>query len=577
MVTKDQDGIDNQSNELHSVGRLAALQASIGEIKGSLEAAPSWQASTALLAEVAWTSTRIERLQTAWGRKLTVALVGPSGAGKSTLLNALAGKELSASGITRPTTRQVIIYTHEMADAEDLLAYCGTDKVQIVTDYRATGLEHLILVDSPDTNTLPENQALLTRVLERADILLALFPALNPKLHDNITFLKPYVQLLPENAVIPILNWVDRVPLQELQEVILPDFKRWIAQEWRVATPIFLVSAKSSLPGITFPEDERPLHDINQIDALREYLVSSYNQASKVHDQRLASAEHLVDLLKRDCRAALCDKAAQRIAAREDLQDIGRRATQTLVRMPIRTSLPQNLATAVYTNLGQRWWGLVGWLILFWSLLLRLGAFFSHIVRRGRLTLPLGRSRTEQESLILTASELASWNYELEQLKAERWPPVTDALAAAGFSSVVRKPNTWTDWVAARTQQLNERWGLSYRDRLDKITEVLSFWGFQVLFNAPTLVLIGWLAYQTVAGFIRQEYLSLDYFRHSGITIGIVWLVSFILLQVIVSLALHGALKRSLKQVLAGETGAEAPLLDQFDALANLQDLCQSK
>ncbi|MCE5258259.1 MAG: hypothetical protein LLG44_04265, partial [Chloroflexi bacterium] len=51
----------------------------------------------------------------------------------------------------------------------------------------------------------------------------------------------------------------------------------------------------------------------------------------------------------------------------------------------------------------------------------------------------------------------------------------------------------------------------------------------------------------------------------------VVWLVSFILLQVIISLTLRGALKNSLKAVLAGESGSEAPLREQISALDALE------
>ncbi|MCE5259630.1 MAG: 50S ribosome-binding GTPase, partial [Chloroflexi bacterium] len=552
---------------LRGIGRIALIKSEMEEIETNLRAAFHWQPSTGLLAEAAWCKAKLEELQASWGRKLVVAIVGPSGAGKSTLLNALAGKELSATGITRPTTRQVIIYTRAMADADELLEHCGADQVQVVTDYHAVGLEHLILVDSPDTNTLPENQVLLTRLLERADLLLALFPAPNPKMHDNVAFLRPFVSLMPQDAVIPVLNWVDRVPLQELQEVILPDFKRWIADEWNTNTPIYLISAKSSTPGPQFAEDERPLHDINQFDALKTFLNSSFNQAGLVNDRRIASAEHLLVLLKHDCRQALDAQANARSKAKELLVDLGQRTSQALKDLPVRSGLTQELSTALYANLSQRWWGPIGWLVMLWSLLLRLGSYLSHLIHRSRLTLPLRRDKTEQESLILAASEITVWNTKLEQIRAEKWPPVTDALVAAGFSNAIRKDDVWEAWLHTRSQRLTELWGLAYSDRLERTAERLSFWLLQAAFNAPTVALIGWLAVQTVADFISGQYLPLDYFRHAGITIGVVWLVSFILLQVIISLTLRGALKNSLKAVLAGESGSEAPLREQISAL----------
>jgi len=42
------------------------------------------------------------------GAPILVALVGSTGAGKSTLLNTLVGKQVSATGIRRPTTNSPV-------------------------------------------------------------------------------------------------------------------------------------------------------------------------------------------------------------------------------------------------------------------------------------------------------------------------------------------------------------------------------------------------------------------------------------------------------------------------------------
>ena len=204
--------VDADAAAMQASGTLAYLDAELVDIEKQLQAAPNWRPAATLLAEVAWCRDKLTQLRASWGQKLVVALVGPSGAGKSTLLNALVGQELSPASLTRPTTRQVVVYAHSLADAEDLVRHCGSENVRVETEREAAALEYLILVDTPDTNTLPENQRLLTRVLERADLLLAVFPAQNPKLYDNIAFLRPYVHQLPQGAVVPVLNFIDRVP-----------------------------------------------------------------------------------------------------------------------------------------------------------------------------------------------------------------------------------------------------------------------------------------------------------------------------------------------------------------------------
>jgi len=559
---------------LRGINHLAETSADLNELQCALKEARAWKPAAGLLAEVAWAQDKVAQLGASWGHKLIVALVGPSGAGKSTLLNALAGKELSASGIERPTTRQIVVYVRAIEDADDLVQHCGSAQVQVVTDYEAAGLEHLVLVDSPDTNTIPENQALLRCVLERADLLITMFPALNPKLGDNVSFLRPYVAMLPSDAIIPVLNWVDRVPRGELEEVIVPDFKRWIAQEWGLQTPPFLVSAKSSVPGVRFMHDEQPLHNINQIDELRSFIFGSLDRAEQLSDRRLERANHILQLVRSDIHRALAEQAPQRAAARQLLNEIGSEATRSLTQAPLSASLTAQMNSNLYTDLGQCWWGPVGWLIVVWSLILKLAGAVSQLFRRNRLTLPLRATQTEQDSLIAASRELAGWASRIEQLHADRWPPAISALRAAGFNNELLKPDVWDTWVSRRSQQLTEQWGMAYRECIERAAEQLSFWLVQLVFNLPVVAVLGWLAYQTVNGFIQQQYFTLDYFRHSGITALLVWLGSFILLQIVVTIVVRGAMKKALMWVIRKESRSEAPLLEQFRALDTLEALC---
>src|SRR5260221_13943419 len=51
---------------------------------------------------------------------LVVMLMGGTGVGKSTLLNALAGASIAQSSVTRPTTRDPVVYFHESVRPERL-------------------------------------------------------------------------------------------------------------------------------------------------------------------------------------------------------------------------------------------------------------------------------------------------------------------------------------------------------------------------------------------------------------------------------------------------------------------------
>lgn len=560
-------GLSTDAAALRSLRRLAAHQTELDRLEARLKAAPLWQPGQELLAQLAWCREKLKGLQASWGEKLVVALVGPSGAGKSTLLNALAGRELSEVGLKRPTTREVVVYTRALADVEDLLEHCGRDQVRVYVDHQAPALDYLILVDTPDTNTLPENQRLLSRVLEHADVLVALFPASNPKMLDNITFLKPYVAQLPSDAVLPVLNMVDRIPQRELLDSVLPDFAQAIEREWRFRPErIYLISAKRAAPGASFPQDEAPLHDLNEFAELRDWLSKALNRESQLRDQRLARAEHLVALIREQIKEALVVSAPARAEALKALQELERKAQNDLLALVLEQAESVQvleLQAAFYTALGQRWWGPVGWLVGLWALFLRLGRWLSR------------RLRPSTAGPVSSAAQASTlWADVLRERYASDWPPVAEALVQAGFEPTVRGAALWRSWVEERGLALSARWAQAYEESLDRMARGFSSWLVQLLWNGPTLGLVGWIGAETVRRLFSGQYLPADYFQHALIAILIVWLLSFVLLQVATSLALRGPLRRRVARRLREEVVASAGALhDQLQALHELEHL----
>ena len=55
---------------------------------------------------------------------LRLAFVGPTGAGKSSLMNAIAGADVSATGVLRPTTRNAIVLA--TVEAFDAMGYAAS-------------------------------------------------------------------------------------------------------------------------------------------------------------------------------------------------------------------------------------------------------------------------------------------------------------------------------------------------------------------------------------------------------------------------------------------------------------------
>ncbi|NLT74684.1 MAG: ATP-binding cassette domain-containing protein [Chloroflexi bacterium] len=556
---------------------LARLYGQLDDLEATLDRIPLWEPARELGAEVGWVRGQLGRLAESWERRLLVAIVGPSGAGKSTLINALARRSISAVGLERPTTRQVVAFAPTQDDARWLEQLLGEDDVVVEVEPEAPGLANLVLLDTPDTNTVPENQALLARTLEHVDLVLAVFDAGNPRLLDNLSFLAPAMKRLPPNAIVPVLNRIDRVTEEALDRELVPDLAEALRSEWGLAARrIYQISAREASRAGEAVDDEHPLHGRNEFRELEGVVLQSFGRRGQAAAYRGAHAERLVALLQSDV-AARVGEAGSRVEARARLQDLERQTRQAMagqVLGHLERGAASSLAEGLYERLARRWWGPVGWLIALWALALRAIGWLRQATRRGqpaelvRLAAAGGGERSLDRGV--RQEVLAAQN----ALYAAAWPPLGDLLVQAGFGPRVRQSAYWREHAEATASAVYGAGQATIEGVLDGLARRLSLWLWQLLLNGPVIALASWVGIQAVAGLFLERYLGGDYFRQAAIAAGVLWFGGFVVIQVsagaMLRRPLERALERALAEVAAGEAGDLMPQLEALEDLSRM-------
>ncbi|MFE5242022.1 MULTISPECIES: YfjP family GTPase [unclassified Streptomyces] len=167
-------------------------------------------------------------------RHTVVAVAGATGSGKSTLFNALAGVQISDTGLRRPTTSAPIAcsWTDGAAGLLDRLAIPGRLRRRPVQGGTATdeALQGLVLVD------LPDHDSAATGHREQVDRVLALVDAViwvvDPEKYADAALHERYLRPLAGHAEISfvVLNQIDRLP-GEAADLVLDDLRRLLDED----------------------------------------------------------------------------------------------------------------------------------------------------------------------------------------------------------------------------------------------------------------------------------------------------------------------------------------------------------
>jgi GTPase SAR1 family protein/uncharacterized membrane protein len=541
-----------QFSALKALGRIESFKNDLNMLGATLGNLSLWLPAPALKKQCEVAVDMIDDIAERFERKLVVTIVGPCGAGKSTLLNALSGvDDLSASGHQRPTTGHVIVFSNDAHDGRQLIKALGSDAVEIKSSPAAALLQHVSLIDTPDTDSMAsKTHGLLVReAIARSDMLICVFDSENPKRKDHVDFLAPLIQRFNGASLVCVINKCDRQDEWELKNRILPDFAAFIQDSWQIKVDRLLcISARRHLQDPQWDENAAPKHDFDQFGELQQLIFDHINRAGYIVDRRLENARSLRDFVFDEAGREISGHRKALEAAAEQFRTSGKKSYLDAIAAMKNDDSRRILAVSlmVYQKLAQRWVGPIGWMIAIWTRLLLFGAGLAALFRFGRpISQIVGlisawRHYKDSTSAVSEAGDDESvatgWRtYRLATLS--NWPDIAESLAAGGFDGSVRGGDEILPAADSFSEKFAGVWGDSLDGEMERISRRLSGIPLQILFNLPALTVLGYTGWITVQRFLMGSYLALDFFMHALWTIGIVLILSFFLFQICVRLA----------------------------------------
>jgi GTPase Era involved in 16S rRNA processing len=541
-----------QLSMLKALAKIEGFKNDLSRLDSTLGNLSLWHPAAPHQKQCKMAIQMIDNIAERFERKLVVTIVGPCGAGKSTLLNALAGvDDLSPAGHQRPTTGQVIVFSSDDQDAGQLIESLGSDSVAVKSSPAAALLEHVLIIDTPDTDSMAyqKHSPLVREAIGRSDILICVFDSENPKKKDHVDFLAPFIQRFNGESLVVVINKCDRQDELELKNRILPDFSIYIQDGWKTTVQRMLcICARSHLQNPQWDETARPKHDFDQFDMLQQLIFDNLNRADYVVDRRLENARSLRDFVFNEVSREISRHRESLMTAAEQFRDAEKKSYLDAVAAMKNDDSHQLLGISlmVYQKLAQHWIGPIGWMTAIWARLLLFGAGIAALFRFGRPVsqiiglISAWRRYQNSKSAMAGSSDdervgAGLRTYRLATMSS--WPNIAESMIGGGFESTVRRLDETLPANSTFSEQFAGIWSSSLESEMERISRRLSGLLLQIFFNLPALAILGYTGWITVERFLLGSYLTFDFFLHALWTIGIVLLLSFFLFQICVRLA----------------------------------------
>ena len=537
---------------LKAFGRIAGYKNDLNMLGATLGSLSFWLPAASLKKQCDVAIEMIDDIAERFERKLVLTIVGPCGAGKSTLLNALAGvDDLSPAGHQRPTTGHVIVFSNDSHDAGQLIKSLGGESVAFRSSPAAALLEHVSIIDTPDTDSTAyaRHSPLVRAAIARSDMLICVFDSENPKRKDHIDFMAPFVRQFSGASLVCVINKCDRQDELELKNRILPDFSTYLQNGWQTEVDRLLcISARSHLQHPQWDESAAPKHNFDQFKELQQLIFDTVNRAGYVVDRRLENVRSLREYVFSEAGRELAGHREPLAAAAEKFRAAEKKSYLDAIAAMQKDDSRQILGVSlmIYQKLAQRWVGPIGWMIAIWARLLLFGAGLAALFRFGRPVSQLmglisaWRHYKDSQSAMQDTNNderlATGWRtYRLAALA--NWPDIAESLIHGGFDSSVRRGDEALSAVNSFGEKLSGVWGSSLESEMERSSQMLSGTLLQLVFNLPVLAVLGYTGWITVERFLTASYLTIDFFVHALWAIAIVLLLSFFLFQICVRLA----------------------------------------
>jgi energy-coupling factor transporter ATP-binding protein EcfA2 len=233
-----------------------------------------------------------------------VALAGATGSGKSSLFNALAGSDLAATGVRRPTTShtQAAVFTTGStlrADAAGLLSWLDVRRHAVVDD---PALDGLVLLDLPDhDSTEATHRQEVDRLAKVVDVFVWV---VDPQKYADAALHHGYLRRFAGHAdvTVVVLNQVDTLATEH-RSAALDDLARILAADGLpVARTGVLATVTGKDAGVRVMGVSARTGD--GVDALRREIAARVSAHRAFVDRLHADVDWIAD----DLEAALGDR-----------------------------------------------------------------------------------------------------------------------------------------------------------------------------------------------------------------------------------------------------------------------------